>query len=315
MDSCSYIYYEGAFTVYFLVSFKQIIVMFILMGVGFFCSQAKILYPQTNQELTKILLYIVSPCIIISAFFRLVTAFLLALVSNTLVFTLSILLAHLLFKRTGFSERNTFKFIATYSNGGFMGIPLVQAMMGTTGTFFAVPYLVIYNIFLWSHGVSIFKKQHHNWREQVQTILRNPNIIATVIGILIFSTHLTILSIVQEPIKDIVGVNTPLSMIVIGANLGTISKDALKQKSVWFAVIVRNLLFLFLLITILSWLPLTKTAYLATVIMLACPIPGLVVMLSLVNQRSTKFPTEILCLSTISSVLTLPLMIMYTTLI
>lgn len=304
---------------YFFISLKQIIIMFILMGIGFLCRHYHLMHDQTNKELTKILLYVVSPCIIINSFFQPVTAALLkgfgwGIVATVVVFGSSIIVAHLIFSIPHFKKNpnvDAMKFAATYSNGGFMGIPLVQAMMGTAGTFYSVPYLVVYNIFLWSHGVGIFEKgKERVISDQVRTILLNPNIIATVIGLIIFVSGIHVSDIITQPIKDIVNVNTPLSMIVIGANLGGLSLDMIKDKSIWFICILRNLIFPVMILLLLRLLPLTKTAYLAIVIMASCPIAGLIVMLSLMNNQSMDFPSQSLCLSTLLSVCTLPVIIM-----
>lgn len=292
--------------------------MFILMFVGFFCRKTNLLHQETNKELTHILLYIVSPCIILNSLFRpstmkLLQQFGLAVIATILLFSVSILIARLIFslpKLRDLPEKDVMKFASTYSNGGFMGIPLVQAMMGVAGTFYSVPYLVVYNIFLWSHGVGIFQKEKQDVAEQLRTILLNPNIIFTVVGLIIFIFKIPVSTIIKQPIQDIVAVNTPLSMIVIGANLGDVSLEMVKSGKVWFICLLRNIVFPLLMTLMLSLLPLSHTAYLAIIIMAACPIPGLVVMLSLVNNRPLKFPTQALCLSTILSVITLPLMIM-----
>lgn len=293
--------------------------MFILMGIGFICKKINLIHDQTNKELTNILLYVVSPCIIINSFFqpatsKLLREFGLALVADLVFFAVSVILAKLLFslpKLKDLPEVDLFKFVSTYSNGGFMGIPLVQAMLGKAGTFFSVPYLVVYNIFLWSHGISIFEKKDRDPWEQLRTILLNPNIIAAVIGVIIFVCHIPVSDIIQSPIKSIVGVNTPLSMIVIGANLGSINLQMLKSAKVWGATLLRNIIFPVIMTLFLSLLPLSHTSFMAIVIMISCPIPGLVVMLSLVTKKSLEFPTQALCLSTILSVLTLPAMIMF----
>lgn len=308
---------------YFFISLKQIIIMFILMAVGFLCRKINLLHEQTNKELTHILLYVVSPCIILNSLFQpatpeLIKQFIYAFLATILVFSVSIVLAKLIFslpKLRDLPEKNTMKFTSTYSNGGFMGIPLVQAMMGVAGTFFSVPYLVVYNIFLWSHGVSIFKKEKRDVVEQIRTIVLNPNIIFTIIGLIIFLLKIKMPVIVTEPIKDIVGVNTPLSMIVIGANLSDISVKMVKSGKIWLTCLLRNLVFPLLMVLMLSLLPLSHSAYLAIAIMVSCPIPGLVVMLSLINDQPLEFPTQALCLSTILSVITLPLVIMIATMI
>lgn len=303
---------------YFFISLKQIAIMFILMGVGFLCRYINLMHDQTNKELTKILLYVVSPCIIINSFLQPVTAtllkgFLFGLIATTVVFSVSIIVAKLIFSLPIFKknpEVDAMKFAATYSNGGFMGIPLVQAMMGKAGTFFSVPYLVIYNIFLWSHGVGIFEKgKPRVVSDQIRTIVLNPNIIAAFIGFIIFVARVPLPDVITIPIKDIVAVNTPLSMIVIGANLGGLSKDMVKDKNVWFICLIRNILFPLMIILALRLIPLSDTAYLAIVIMASCPIAGLIVMLSLMNNQPLEFPSQALCLSTLLSVLTLPMVI------
>lgn len=303
---------------YFFISLKQIVIMFILMGIGFLCRSTNLMHDQTNKELTKILLYVVSPCIIINSFLQPVTTtllkgFLFGLIATTVVFSLSIIVAKFIFSLSVFKknpEVQAMKFAATYSNGGFMGIPLVQAMMGKAGTFFSVPYLVIYNIFLWSHGVGIFEKgEPRIISDQIRTILFNPNIIATIIGFIIFVIGIPMPDIITTPISDIVAVNTPLSMIVIGANLGGLSKDMVKDKNIWFICLLRNIVFPLMIIFALRLIPMTDTAYLAIVIMASCPIAGLIVMLSLMNNQPLEFPSQSLCLSTLLSVLTLPMVI------
>lgn len=288
------------------------------MGVGFLCRYINLMHEQTNKELTKILLYVVSPCIIINSFLQPVTptllkGFLFGLIATTVVFSLSIIVAKLIFSLPIFKnnpEVEAMKFAATYSNGGFMGIPLVQAMMGQAGTFFSVPYLVIYNIFLWSHGVGIFEKgKPRVVSDQIRTIILNPNIIAAFIGFIIFVAKIPFPDIITIPIKDIVDVNTPLSMIVIGANLGGLSKDMIKDKNVWFICLIRNIIFQLMITFALRIIPMTDTAYLAIVIMASCPIAGLIVMLSLMNNQPLEFPSQSLCLSTLLSVLTLPMII------
>ena len=51
-----------------LLPTKQVVIMFILMIVGWICYQVKFLHEQTVKDLSKVLLYVVSPCLIINSF-------------------------------------------------------------------------------------------------------------------------------------------------------------------------------------------------------------------------------------------------------
>ena len=52
----------------FIIPTKQVIIMFILMTIGWLCYKVEFIHTQTAKDLTNLLLYIVSPCLIINSF-------------------------------------------------------------------------------------------------------------------------------------------------------------------------------------------------------------------------------------------------------
>lgn len=151
-----------------LLPTKQVVIMFILMIIGWICYQIKFLHEQTVKDLTKILLYVVSPCLIINSFRQ---SFLAArLLQFGLVFSLVVFLfifkiitSQAIFSKKWVKDRQkrtVLRYAGTYTNAGFMGVPLVQAILGTKGVFFAVPYLIVYNIFMWTHGIRMFTQKN-----------------------------------------------------------------------------------------------------------------------------------------------------------
>ncbi|WP_330767680.1 AEC family transporter [Ligilactobacillus equi] len=311
---------------YFLISFQQICIMFILMGIGFTCQRLKVLHEQTIKELTTILINVVSPCLIFNSFHQKMTTNLLqtfwwTILATVISFSVSVFLGKLLFSLPTFKENDRqgiYKFAVTYTNSGFMGIPLIQALISKQGTFFSVPFLVVNNIFLWTHGVSLFqKRKRFMLGETLRTILLNPNIIATIIGLLFFISGLNqaLPVMVMKPIEYVATLNTPLSMIVIGANLATIKGKFYDDLEVWGLVFLRNLIFPLILVATLAFLPLSSTAFTAITVMISAPVAGLIVMLSLINNQPVDFASKVLCLSTVCSMISLPLMIMLANLI
>lgn len=59
-------------------------------------------------------------------------------------------------------QRTILKYTGTYTNAEFMGVPLVQALLGSNGVFFAVPYLICYNIFIVDSWNCTFSKKRGN---------------------------------------------------------------------------------------------------------------------------------------------------------
>lgn len=301
-----------------LIPIKQVIIMFILMLIGLLCYKIEFIHKQTVQDLTKILLYVVSPCLIINSFKQKLTAerliqFLLLMLLIIFLFTFKIIVSGLLFNKKlvpNNEKRTILKYAGTYTNAGFMGLPLIQAILGSNGVFYGVPYLICYNIFLWTHGISLFKKQDKSLPENIKQIILNPNIIAAIIGILIFLLQIQIPDLIATPMNYIADINTSLSMIVIGTNLGSISlKGDLINRFTWWGILVRNIAFPLCVLGILYLVPLNNLAKISTLIMASCPVAGIVVLFSLMSDFDVKFPTELMCLSTLISVATLPMMI------
>ena len=268
--------------------------------------------------MTGFVMYVVGSSVIINAFNRPVTPVLLnnfAMTAFAAVVLMgsSILISHFLFKFDRFSKNenlSTYKFASVYSNCGFMGIPLIEALLGADGTFFAIPYLAVFNILLWSHGIGLYE-MNENGKIQWNKVVKNPCIISSVLGfvLFLFGVIYKMPNVVTKPVFYLASMNTPLSMIIIGANFVSITEPFHRDKMAWEVSFIRNILFPLIYIAILFIIPMKTDAKIATLAMASAPIAGVSVLFCLMFDKSTDFPSRALCLSTIFSVVTLPVII------
>lgn len=269
-------------------------------------------------------MYVVGSSVIINAFNRPVTPELLNNFGMTafaavVLMGSSILISHFLFKFDRFSKNenlSTYKFASVYSNCGFMGIPLIEALLGADGTFFAIPYLAVFNILLWSHGIGLYEMTG-NGKIQWNKVVKNPCIISSVLGFVLFffGVIYKMPNVVTKPVYYLASMNTPLSMIIIGANFVSITEPFHRDKMAWEVSFIRNILFPLIYIAILLIIPMNSDAKIATLAMASAPIAGVSVLFCLMFNKSTDFPSRALCLSTIFSVVTLPVIILIGSLI
>ena len=263
-------------------------------------------------------MYVVGSSVIINAFNRPVTPVLLNNFGMTafaavVLMGSSILISHFLFKFDRFSKNenlSTYKFASVYSNCGFMGIPLIEALLGADGTFFAIPYLAVFNILLWSHGIGLYEMTG-NGKIQWNKVVKNPCIISSVLGFVLFffGVIYKMPNVVTKPVFYLASMNTPLSMIIIGANFVSITEPFHRDKMAWEVSCIRNILFPLIYIVILMVILMKTDAKIATLAMASAPIAGVSVLFCLMFDKSTDFPSRALCLSTIFSVVTLPVII------
>ena len=269
---------------------SQIAVIFLLMLLGALARQLGFLSPTTINDLTNLVLYFLSPLVIIKAFLAPFSVtrlkiFCLTLVGVVITYLVTILLAKLAFAKVKDANlRRIATYGSIYSNNGFMGIPLAQALFGSTGVFYGAPLT------------------------RLKRVLANPNLIAIALGIVIFTVQIPVPSMLTSFLDYASAAFTPLSMIIIGSNLAGMRRADLKVPPVLGAtILLRNLVFPALTIVILKCLGLTGVPLMTTVILAACPVAGLVVLFTLQAKGDARPATVVMSVSTLLSLVTIPL--------
>jgi len=294
----------------FLVVFGQVATLFLMMAVGFILGKKKMITAAGTAEMSSLLLYVVAPGIIIDSFQTdydpgLLKTLVLGGAVELVFFFLYAMIVKLFFRKDEPDLRIPFRFGAMYGNTGFMGLPLIQAIMGDEALIFAVVSLMVFNVVVWSHGYMMMNGSAKGM--SLKKILLTPGLLAVVIGLPLFLTRTTLPGPLHSAVSFIGSMNTPLAMVVIGAqmaraDLGSIVKDVkLYQASAIKLVLIP-------LFTAVVLLPLRHDAllYTATVILSAAPTAGITSMFAEKFGRSPERTAELVSLSTLLSILTLP---------
>lgn len=299
--------------------FVQVAVMFIIMSIGILCYKKKMLSENVGAELSKFLLMIVNPCVILNAFQieykpelanGLLISALLAVVSNTI----GVIIATIFIKKN--PDRKEYiveRFAIVFSNCGFMGIPLIQAVVGDIGVFYASTYVAVFNLFTWTYGVSIMKGKMTG--KDILKVLKSAPIISIAVGVIIFLLSIRLPVVIEKPIGFIAELNTPLAMIVTGIYLArTNIKEALKNIRI-FAVsairlIIVPIVMLILFVFIKADSDIFKSLLVANMIATACPTASSTLMMSRMFERNAEYASMIITVSTLFSILTIPVIMM-----
>lgn len=300
----------------FLTVFNQVAELFLLMAVGYALSKFGAVDDTGAAQMTTILCYIVSPALIIFAFQKpfspsLLHSFLIVAAATAGAIILFTIVGHLVFNKKTVADpdkRNVLRFASAYSNSGFMGFPLLQAMAGSTGLFFGSAVNGVFNMLAWSHGRMLYSGKMDK-KSALKTLL-NPNVAGVFVGAALFCFSITLPGPIYTTVKYISQMNTPLSMIIIGI---TVSKVPLRSifngKALWAGVAMRNVVLPFLLLFILYTIGLRGNILLCTLIPMACPAAGVTVIFAGLDGKDTAFPSRLMTLSTLASIVTMPLVV------
>ena len=135
----------------------QVGVLFALMAVGAVCRRVRLVDEASVKGIVNVLLLVVTPSLIVDSFQRpfdssMMHGFFWAFAIASFAHFAVILLARL-FSRGDDKSRPVLRLAMVFSNAGFMGIPLEQAILGAEGVFYGIVYVVVFNFFMWSWGL------------------------------------------------------------------------------------------------------------------------------------------------------------------
>ena len=294
------------------VIIHQVLVMGLLIALGVVCYKLKIINAEVTKALSSMVLLVINPMVILTSYQTpfeaellkgLVGSFLLA----GICYALSMLLAGILIrKKPGKSNHGIERFSCIYSNCGFMGIPLVNAVYGAEGVFYLTAFITLFNVLVWTHGVLLMNGKSS--LKMVLDALRSPAILATLIGFILFMLGIRIPEVPLDAIGYIGSMNTPMAMIVAGATIAqTNVPAALKKGRIYYIAFIKLLAIPVLIIVLFRFFPFSDTLIGTNVLAVACPAAATGVLFSLKYDRDSVYASEIFAMTTLMSMVTLPL--------
>ena len=296
----------------FLIVMGQVLTLFLMMAVGFFFAKRGQLTSAALSQMSHVLLYVVAPCVIIDSLLKaqpspeLIHSILMCTAALLLTYALYMLLAAPFFPKKDPDTRDTLRFGMVYGNTSFMGLPLIQGVLGSGALIYCTVSMAVFSITTWTHGAILMGGKEN---ASVKKAILNPGVIGCVIGFIFFFSGLRLPSPVATAIDYLADLNTPLAMLVIGGQMASSNLAETFRKPTLYAASAVKLL-AFPLLTALVLLPfgLNSLTYSTLVILSACPTAGVTGIFAQSFRRDTATAAQMITLSTLLSIATLPLL-------
>ncbi|MGI6230094.1 MAG: AEC family transporter [Tractidigestivibacter sp.] len=285
----------------------QIVSMFLIMAVGFILVRSKLVDDHGVSQLSNVVMYVANPAAIVVSFIRPFDYTELANGLWSIAISLLVLVVTSVLAQIAFRKKNVVSQAAViFSNSGFIGIPLVQSVLGIDYVFYLSMVLVAYNIYVWTYGVYLVsgdKKQ-----ASLTSALKNPVVISVCVGLVIYLTQLALPDMVVTAITDIANLNTGLAMLVLGAMLaGADIRSLLRDRKLYKASLLRLVVAPLVTIALLcafGFLPVNVR--LVTLIAYAAPTGVIVAMFADKFGKDYRYAAGVVSVSTLLSLLTMP---------
>lgn len=291
--------------------------LYIIVAIGWIIRRKELISEQGQRAFTTLLLYVALPCLIISSMhmpFQYERAYgaIIMFVLSIYIMGGTLLLSRLITKKLTLpmDRRAVFENVILFGNQGFIGMVIILQLFGQEGVLFASVFNLIYYVLMWTYAIYIMNPEGIPV-SKAMFIFKNPGFLATVFGFILFVFPIQIPSFIIGPIATIGQMTVPLSMIMIGMMISTITFSKvmvyMKDIFVYLAVIIRLFIYpvFFFLPLLLFQIPFEW--FMIACLLSATPSPATISMYAQVYGGDVEFSAVIVFFSTLLSVVSIPI--------
>ena len=304
---------------------SKILSLLVLVGAGVVLVKTKLLKKEDSVALSKISVFLLSPCVIVSSFSMkvdgkagqsLLLCFFYAILANFLFLFLGTLL------RKPLHLSPVEEMSLEYTNCGNFVLPIVASVLGEEYLLYVSAYITVYNLLVWTHGIHLFQGKAEQTKEEKSKenaflkILFNPNILAILFGVFLFFTKISLPAPISLAVSDLGKMIGPISMLITGIILGSMSfKKILSYRRIYMVTAFRLLFFPFIYLLLISVLSRidgfldNPVLFLVTFLSAMAPAAANVSQFAILYGKEEEYASCINIFTTLCTIISMPILV------
>ena len=330
----------------------NVALLFIMMIPGVLLKKCKMIPDGFGKGLSNLVLYIAQSALVFLAYVRdfdkeILINSVYVLVLSAVAHTVFAVVSSFVYKKAPDMKGRMLRFATVFSNAAFMGIPLVAAVLEDTypgATLYASVYNIVFNLFLWSHGVYICnagRDRNNDGVDDFQEVfdltpdlhdddkvkngsgsilkaIYHPVTIAAALGLVFFFLPINnyIPSLIVDSLTMLKNLVAPLSMVVIGIRLADMNfKGAFNDKFMYIFLALRHIVLPIAIVGIIKLIgvcgiDIHPAVSSVVIIMASAPAATSATMFAEKFDCDTMYVSRVVTISTLLCIATMPLILM-----
>lgn len=294
---------------------SSLITIFILIIPGFLFCKGKVLTKEQTDGINSLIVNLTWPCLVIDGMQMEYSS----QIMKDSLYTLGLCMAGFVLicgmmgvfsKAAKWNKSRQFLicFMLLFGNTGFIGIPVLKALYGGEAVFYAAVIELINDILIFTVGILLIQKSagvtlKMQWRE-----LFSPGMVGVILGLGLFLFEIKLPDFIGQAVSMLGNATTPLTMFMIGVQLGGISwRELLRDSQVYLVSLLKLILIpvlFFLLLRI--WKPEFSLLEKCIILSFAMPMGSVAAIFSKKYDSDAVFAAKSVLLSTVFCILTIP---------
>ena len=296
---------------------QQIVQLFLMIFMGYLIVKTGLVRDDDSKVLSKIILYLIVPCVIINAFqvnytTDTVKGLLIAFAASVMTQVILLVVISVAGKLLHLNEVEVAS--VYYSNSGNLIVPIVTFILGQEWVLYGCVFMSVQLVFLWTHCKKIISREaSYDWKK----IILNINMISIFIGVILFFTKIRLPEIIGNTLASVGTMIGPASMIVTGMLFAGMNlKQIFANKRVYFITFLRLIavpsiaLVLIKLSNLASFSADGNKIMLIVFLAIITPSASTVTQMCQVYGNDSRYASAINVMTTLLSIITMPVMVM-----
>lgn len=297
----------------------QMIKLFIIICLGYLLYKTDIIDEHTKKHLTKMLLYVTTPALIVHSFIKnmgvdssgiLGQLFIVAGIMYIALPFIAVIINLII--RVKKPQQGVYMFMTVFSNVGFMGFPVVDSIFGVQGVFYAAVFNCVFNIFVFTIGIILITYGQKNAANSFKEIisvkkLLNPGILCCFVAVLIFLINIPVPAVIMDVLDSVGGLTSPIAMLIVGASLAAMKiRDVFNDARVYVYSIIRQIALPLLVWPLIDRFISNEMLSTITLIMVAMPVANSAVLFATEYGSDEKTAAKTVFITTVAALISIP---------
>ena len=296
------------------------ITLFAIVVVGYVAGKLGYLGGDFDRQLSRLVINITCPALILSSSMTgelpdrqfILPLLLISVITYIVLTAVAFLLPRYLTRRT--DDRGVIGFALMFGNVGFMGYPVVASIFGYEAVFYAAVLNVVNTFAVFTVGTVLITGKNEVGKSRFEKkVLYSTPMLSAYLTMLIVALRIdNIPDYVSQPLTMIGNITVPAALLIIGSSMSQLSLRSLMGNGTVYMTTAFRLAVLPLgihfLMTALGFSPFVVSI---NTVVIAMPVATYGTILCLKYGKDITMMTEVTFISTLLSMLTIPLLVTF----
>ncbi len=302
------------------IMFVVMMTLFALVIVGFVAGKLGYLGGDFDRQLSRLVINITCPALILSSAMTgqlpdrryILPLLAISVITYVVLTAVAFLLPRYLTRQQ--QDEGVVGFALMFGNVGFMGYPVVASIFGHEAVFYAAVLNVVNTFAVFTIGTVLVtgSSEVEGSRFQKKVLYSTPMLAAYLTMAIVALEIDNIPAFVSQPLTMLGNITVPAALLIIGSSMSQLSlRTMLGNRTVYLTTLFRLVLLPVAVYYLTSLMGFSDFVININTLVIAMPVATYGTILCLKYGRDTTVITEVTFITTLLSMLTIPLLVMF----